>query len=338
MKLAPIFKSLLLSVALAGAGLNTTAFAQDTGTSIEQLAKRGGGSDRPNRRGGDRRRNGGSTKSGQPAYYGWMNSEIQGAWRQGFLGQGTRITVIDDFSSNYGIYGDLTSQTQLLRHGEWTRLEASLLAPGATIASQDFNSGNAVALGTSQLNTLNLSYGMIASEGYSDDQIGWSAQESSIISYAHNGNAVIVKAAGNDAVAVGAATGNGIVDYLNRALIGGETTLFVGALDRNGTTSDLAQIASYSNYAGDDVTVQGQFLTVGVAGNQTGLYGTSFAAPVISGYSAVLGSKFTTASPTQIANQLLDTARTDTILGYDPSIHGQGEASIARALAPAAIQ
>lgn len=337
MKPLTILRSLLLSAALAGAGHTTAVFAQDAGTSIEQLAKRGGGSDRTNRGGGGRQR-GGNTKNSQPAYYSWMSSEIQDAWGQGFLGQGTRITVIDDFSSRYGIYGNLTSRTQLLRHGEWTRLEASLLAPGATIASQDFNSGNAVALGANQLNTLNLSYGMMASEGYSNEQIGWSAQEGSIISYAHNGDAVIVKAAGNDAVAVGAATSDGIVDYLNRALIGAETTLFVGALDRNGSTSDLAQIASYSNYAGDDMTVQSQFLTVGVAGDQTGLYGTSFAAPVITGYSAVLGSKFTTASPTQIANQLLDTARTDTILGYDPSIHGQGEASIARALAPTAIQ
>jgi hypothetical protein len=34
---------------------------------------------------------------------------------------------------------------------------------------------------------------------------------------------------------------------------------------------------------------------------------------------------------------LLDSARTDTITGYDVSIHGQGEASITRALAPASI-
>ncbi|MFM2349671.1 MAG: hypothetical protein RIR04_637, partial [Pseudomonadota bacterium] len=42
-------------------------------------------------------------------------------------------------------------------------------------------------------------------------------------------------------------------------------------------------------------------------------------------------------TPLQITNQLLDTARTDTILGYDVSIHGQGEASLSRALAPVSI-
>ena len=77
---------------------------------------------------------------------------------------------------------------------------------------------------------------------------------------------------------------------------------------------------------------------VGVEGSKTGLYGTSFAAPIISGYSAILGSKFTSATPTQIANQLLNTARQDTISGYSSAIHGRGEASITRALAPISIQ
>ena len=84
--------------------------------------------------------------------------------------------------------------------------------------------------------------------------------------------------------------------------------------------------------------LQQQFLVVGVAGSNTGLYGTSFAAPVISGYAAVLGSKFTTATPTQITNQLLSTARQDTISGYKASLHGRGEASLSRALAPKTIK
>ena len=62
------------------------------------------------------------------------------------------------------------------------------------------------------------------------------------------------------------------------------------------------------------------------------------AAPVVSSYSAVLGSKFTRATPTQIVDRLLSTARTDTIANYDVGIHGRGEASISRALAPASIR
>jgi subtilisin family serine protease len=97
-------------------------------------------------------------------------------------------------------------------------------------------------------------------------------------------------------------------------------------------------MASYSNVAGSNTTVQNQFLVVGVEGHKTGLYGTSFAAPIVSGYAAILSSKFTNANPIQITNQLLVTARKDTVSKYDPAIHGRGEASIARALAPASIQ
>lgn len=41
---------------------------------------------------------------------------------------------------------------------------------------------------------------------------------------------------------------------------------------------------------------------------------------------------------TQITNQLLNTARKDTLLNYDPAVYGQGEASLTRALAPRSIR
>lgn len=274
----------------------------------------------------------------QPQYQSWMSSEITDAWSGGFLGQGTTIISVDDFSSGKHLSGNLGTGTQSLRHGEWVRLEGSMLAPSAGLASHDFASGRSVALAKSGLSITNLSYGMFARSGYSVNQISWSAQESSLISHARNGAAVVVKAAGNDAVAVGAANRAGNTDYLNVALIGTGSAIFVGALDRNGTTDQKANLASYSNFAGSDATVQDRFVTVGVRGDLTGLYGTSFAAPVVSGYAAVLGSKFTTATPGQIGNRLLDTARTDTINGYDAAVHGRGEASITRALAPATIR
>ena len=52
----------------------------------------------------------------------------------------------------------------------------------------------------------------------------------------------------------------------------------------------------------------------------------------------MLGSKFTTATPTQITNRLLDTARTDTLAGYTAAKFGKGEASLSRALAPVSIR
>ena len=212
-----------------------------------------------------------------------------------------------------------------------------MLAPRATLRSQDFSSGITVPL-VSGLNVLNLSYGMFAPKGYTVNQIGWSNQEKSIISYATNGNAVISKAAGNDAVAVGGVTASGKVDYLAKALIGTQSVIFVGALSSNGSTTSRASLAYYSNFAGSNTAVQRNFLVVGVEGGKTGLYGTSFAAPVITGYAAILGSKWTTATSTQVANQLLATARTDTLTNYSAAKYGRGEASLTRALAPVTIR
>ncbi|MCC5956175.1 MAG: S8 family serine peptidase, partial [Natronohydrobacter sp.] len=127
-------------------------------------------------------------------------------------------------------------------------------------------------------------------------------------------------------------------DYLNRDLAGLRTTIFVGALERNGTVSNPAAIADYSARAGSDRAYRRKFLVVGVPSNIHGLAGTSFAAPVVSGYAAILGSKFRDARPRDISKQLLTTARTDRILNYDKRVHGRGEASLRRALAPVSIR
>jgi len=76
---------------------------------------------------------------------------------------------------------------------------------------------------------------------------------------------------------------------------------------------------------------------VGVAANKTGLAGTSFAAPIVSGYAAIIGSKFPTWTPTQVTNRLLTTARKDTLVNYNATTYGVGEASLANALAPNSI-
>jgi len=266
----------------------------------------------------------------------WMSPDVGAAWAAGYKGKGVTITMVDDFSSTSRFSGNFGLGVQTQRHGEWTREEASMVAPLATIRSKDFTTGSYVPL-ASGLNVLNLSYGMYAKAGYSSNQIGWAPEEASIISYAAKGSAIVSKAAGNDSVAVGGVTG-GQQDYLDLALVGKASAIFVGALSTNGTTSNKAQLAWYSNYAGSNTAVQSHFLVVGVTGDKTGLYGTSFAAPIISGYAAIIGSKFTSATPTQITNDLLNTARTDTLVNYNPSVYGKGEASLSRALAPVAIR
>lgn len=283
-----------------------------------------------------KKQRGGDSTGGTPVLQPWMSPEVGAAWSAGYRGQNVTITVVDDFKSRSRSWGNLTGSNERLRHGEWTLKEANLIAPSATMRAHDFNSGKSVSLNRG-LNVLNLSYGMIAPAGYSS--VGWSAQERSIIDFARKGTAVISKAAGNDGgIAVGSPDTNGRLDYLNRDLIGAQSAIFVGALNTNGTEANKASMASYSNIAGTNASVQNQFVVVGVEGNKTGLYGTSFAAPVVSGYAAIIGSKFTGATPTQVANQLLNTARTDTIAGYNREVHGRGEASISRALAPVSIQ
>lgn len=268
----------------------------------------------------------------------WMSPEVQDAWDDGYTGQGVAITVIDDFNSNDRFVGDLGLGNQFQTHGNWTFQQAGMIAFDADMYQKDYTSRGVVKLKRRSLNVLNLSYGMYIDETRDPDDVRWSLQERSIISYADLGKAVVVKAAGNDAVAVGEVNADGYLDALNVALIGTDSVLFVGALDTNGSVADPASLADYSNYAGTNTDVQEHFLVVGVDGDMTGLYGTSFAAPIVTGYSAILGSKFTTATPVDITNRLLDTARTDTISGYDVAIHGQGEASLNRALAPNSIR
>lgn len=273
------------------------------------------------------------------AYFAWMTADIKEAWRAGFYGQGTQVIVVNDFTSDQTLRGNLGLEVNEQTHGAWVAQHVEMLAPAADIDRRDYAFDVAVPLASGKLNVINLSYSIPDNLG-PDATINWGAREASIISYA-NGAAVVVKSAGNEGVAVGAPS-NGSYDYLNRDLIEKPTAIFAGALSSHGSVSAPASIASYSNIAGTDTRVQSQFLVVGVTGDTlarggTGLEGTSFAAPQISSYAAVLGSKFTNATATQITNQLLKTARTDTIRGYNVTIHGRGEASLARALAPQSI-
>ena len=72
-------------------------------------------------------------------------------------------------------------------------------------------------------------------------------------------------------------------------------------------------------------------------GTALGNVGTSYAAPRVAGYVAILRSKFPNLNAEKSASIMLDTARYDTLScnpNCNPAIYGKGEASLSRALAP----
>jgi subtilisin family serine protease len=255
----------------------------------------------------------------------WMSPEVGVAWGQGYRGQNVRLNVVDNFNYSF---------TSRMNHGAATLWQSQAVAPGATVVGHTSFAG-VVGIVPNTLNVFNLSYG-----AFSNSTTGrFDSSNAAIIGYAQRGQAVIVKSAGNDSIPVGGFNVSGEIDMLAVALAGQQSAILVGALSRNGTPENRANLASYSNSSGTSPVVQKNFLVVGVESAKLGgLSGTSFAAPIVSGYAAILGSKFTTATPNAVANQLLNTARTDTINGYNPNVHGRGEASITRALAPASIR
>ena len=275
----------------------------------------------------------------QPVFYSqWMHSDVARAWSQGFTGQGAKVTVIDTFQG--GIKGSLTGQREWRSHGGWTSKQLELIAPAASVIKHQWTDKRLPQL-ASGFNILNLSYGMKQLTHVVDRGAyrTLDPMNQSIVDHARNGTAVVVKSAGNNGgrpVGVMSATHS---DALSRALKGGQSVIFVGALNKHGprAAGEKARMAAYSNVAGADKKVNSRFVVVGVAPS-TGLQGTSFAAPQVSGYAAILHSKFQKASPTQISNQILATARRDTIADYSLHTHGQGEADLSRALAPRRIR
>lgn len=147
-------------------------------------------------------------------------------------------------------------------------------------------------------------------------------------------DAVFVKAAGNSGCTVHATD----CDPLNAVLYNAPTfkdkTLIVGALDQPG-----GRIAAYSNRAG---RYADRFIVADGRGIQRpdGSYdeGTSFAAPRVSGYAAILRQKFPNLDAAQTASILLDTAQWNSAWGArdagTQAVYGQGEANLRRALAP----
>ncbi len=282
-------------------------------------------------------------------YQSWMSTEVNDAWVGKYKGSGTKIFVVDDIAGRSGFStGNMKGISVSGSHGYWTSTEAKAIAPSASIAKVDwamsikFNrlgqwSNNPFRLNVNQLNVVNASFGVYQPDGTNHSNVNYGLVLNQIKTITNSGQVLLSKAAGNDGVDMGANTAKGVDSYAI-AVKNAPSVIFVGALETNGTVDNKATIASYSNRSGADSGFNSKYLMVGVERHKTGLAGTSFAAPIVSGYAAIVNSKFKTANPTQVANQLLNTARTDTIKDYNINVHGRGEASLSRALAPISLQ
>ena len=297
--------------------------------------------------------------------------EVLAAWNQGWIGQGIKVMIEDDIEKEHGVV---------------TATLVSRYAPGASLYGINVFSKTSNGqvfdntLGqipstypnTVKLGMVNASYTaamadlLKSQKPWTNDALlqaridftplamvtvnrfkdaGLSGQLARF-SYA---DAVITKAAGNDSIKSEFEPLNW---FLAKDTSTSERLLIVGALDHAGSKTNRAELATYSNTAGDDNEVQNRFLlasgtvpfdpgTVAINGVPVKLtQGTSFAAPRVAGYVAILRSKFTNLNASQSANILLSTASYDTLAcfqkpgGCNPAIYGKGEASLSRALAP----
>lgn len=147
-------------------------------------------------------------------------------------------------------------------------------------------------------------------------------------------DAVYVKAVGNQSCVIS----NTNCDPYNAVLYYSppfkEKSVLVGALDQAG-----GSMAIYSNKAGNYAS---RFVVADGRGvgtlNSPFIQGTSFAAPRVSGYVAILRQKFPNLNAPQSASIILDTASWNPNWGAkdaaNQAIYGQGEANLGRALAP----
>jgi subtilisin family serine protease len=282
-----------------------------------------------------------------------VHVDVKEAWKDGWTGKGVNILLIDAYNNT-----DYDSDIyEIYIHGITTMMITDLIAPGASKYALDFEDrdketgfptdkvknifGENIISKTS-MKVVNLSFG----GGQIDIDWKYVLNGSTLLKNLDVSDAVITKTAGNNAVSAdndcftySLATDTNISPRL----------LIVGATTSDGTPSNKTSLAYYSNTAGSDPIIADRFLVangntpydtgdIKVGGHKIeGSEGTSFAAPRVAGYVAILRHKFPNLDASKSASNLLDTARYDTLDCYpscSPSIYGKGEASLSHALAP----
>ena len=307
-----------------------------------------------------------------PATYEKPHEDVITAMHQGWTGKGVNI-LIEDFLSGNDLYHAINTGLIASRNAPGAYIYGLDLNKTSTVFDNQLGARPAGGY-TNEINlgVVNASYGadlksLIGKDGpWTDAEllqarivyVGSASLRSNL--YNDSGkygdllkfkyaDAVIVQAAGNDKIK---ADQDPSTWYLSTNFGIKNRLLIVGSVSGNGSTSQPTSLSSYSNTAGSDPDVQGRFLVAydstpyqngNVALNGTTLssgVGTSYAAPRISAYVAIVRSKFPNLNASNTASILLDTARYDTLAcfktaaGCDTAIYGKGEASLSRALAP----
>jgi hypothetical protein len=303
------------------------------------------------------------------------STDVLAAWNKGWTGKGVNILISDSFANRAGCadcHGVVVMMMSDLiapgasKFGLNNAFSSNFTGTAFDIAGTNLTSSKAI-------NVINVSWGfdaptndwqcnngcgiapttdvynagIAATATTHNNLINVFNGVTSVTNLSNFSNAVIINAAGNDNLdtkySLTALALSGNTNVASRLLV-------VGALDKNGTVASPATKASYSNYAGSSSAISDRFVmangtmpwtagSVKIGGtNFAGDYsGTSFAAPLVAGYAAVVMQKFPNLSAANTSNIILDTARTDT-LSCHPScssaIYGKGEASLSRALAP----
>jgi len=291
--------------------------------------------------------------------------EVKKIWRDGWTGKGVNILLVDSYIDEGTSY-----------HGVTTMMITDLIAPGASKYGLDFNfdSWNVVRDidgykidSYKSMGVVNASFGFnywsfwLNPEVEEDVELAfynvYKEQKqnltwdnvfngTTLIKNLDLSDAVIVKAAGNDSTS----SANEPFDYIYATDANiNPRLLIVGATVSDGSVDQPTSLASYSNFAGFDMEIANRFLVAnGTSPYDTGDlsidgykmnkgYGTSYAAPRVAGYVAILRQKFPNLNAEQSASILLETARYDTLSCYPVCpvyIYGKGEASISRALSP----
>lgn len=302
------------------------------------------------------------------------HQDVLDAWNKGWTGKGVNILMEDFFNQAHGtvttilaeryapgstIYGFNVPTGLGMYNEDGTHASPSSMTKiGVINASYGANLSALIGHAGPWTNT-ELSAAAVAYSGTSNVVV---ARYTGVTSYTNFNltDAVITKAAGNDGSFGLTADKEPLVKALAANASINNRLLVVGALNYAGTTAFPATISGYSNTAGTVSGVQSRFLVasgttpfktgdiawngtavsasmLGPDGQTLGNVGTSYAAPRVAGYVAIVRDKFPNLDAVKTSSIILDTARYDTLACYpscNTAIYGMGEASLSRALAP----